>query len=657
MTNRFLHHRGQGMSFVLDFEPPNAVGSVIQYFGADLGDNADLDALVDCQPIERWGARLDQPEAHSLNTNITIGFADAEGIVRLRPTDKSEEASRDPKGIAAFKPLSLVFPSHYTALFVVEGDWANEFRVTKIENAVALRYASGRGRHGHDRYPALILAEPDTTQTRGRAIAVVLSWSGNFEIIVERARAGQLLVWAGATSQFYADQKNVESDKIYRNLDTLLVHSSQGLNGLSQRLHRQEKSRSASKARPVHFNTWEAIYFDHDLPTLKDLASRAASLGVERFVLDDGWFKGRQNDKAALGDWTPDPKKYPEGLQPLSEHVRQCGMEFGIWVEPEMVNPDSDLYRKHPDWVFRQGNEEPLPQRNQLSLNLAKAAVREYLREAIAKLVQENQISYLKWDMNRDLTEPHLEGEAEAPGYVWGLYDLIDRIRSNHPELEIETCASGGGRCDYGILQRTDRVWVSDNNDALDRLRINRGASHFLPLRIMGTHVGPEICHTTGRRLSLDLRAHVAMFGHFGLELDIRQLSDKDSERLKAHIANYKRFRALIHEGCYWRIESHEPDHLIDAVTSNDQSEALLRVVRTDSKRLGQGTTAFIPGLDPDKTYTLDPVKPVSTSVESCLAPALREGTLRLSGRMLAAAGLSLYLPRPETSLLIHLKA
>jgi alpha-galactosidase len=259
--------------------------------------------------------------------------------------------------------------------------------------------------------------------------------------------------------------------------------------------------------------------------------------------------------------------------------------------------------------------------------------------------------------MNRDITEPHPDGRPVAHRYIDGLHDLIDRLRAAHPSLEIETCASGGGRCDYGILQRTDRVWVSDNNDALDRLRINRGASLFLPLRIMGTHVGPEVCHTTGRRLSLDLRAHVAMFGHFGLELDIRQLSDKETERLKTHIANYKRFRSLIHDGLYWRIESHGPDHLIDAVTSDDKTEALLRVVRVDSKRLGQGTTAFIPGLDLDRAYTLTPIQPLSASVESCLAPALREGKLQLTGRMLAAAGLSLYLPRPETSLLVHLKA
>ena len=643
MSDRFIHRRGGGVSFVVELAPPDGA-STIRYFGADLGENADLDSLFAAEPIEKWGARLDEPRRPStmpgrVNATPDRGDLDENGVTWIHA------------------PVTFAVQPWLTRVRIVEGDWCNEFRISEIDDPVGLIYASHRGRHGHDRYPAIIFAGPNTSEQSGEAIAVVLAWSGSFEMRAERTRSGQLLFKIQVADEAPEADRGIEVASSV--LKVVFAHSATGLSGLSQKLHRFCPAPRRRTPRLVHLNTWEAIYFHHTEETLFDLASRAASLGVERFVLDDGWFKGRNDDTSSLGDWTADEKKYPNGLAPLIVKVRNLGMEFGLWVEPEMVNRNSDLYRSHPHWVLRRNGREPRLMRNQLPLDLSNSEVTDYLFASLDALLTQNPISYLKWDMNWDLTDdPHADDNEEAQrGYVRALYDLIDRLREKHPTLEIETCASGGGRCDYGILQHTDRVWVSDSNDALDRLRINRGASLFLPPRIMGTHVGPEVCHTTGRRLSLDLRAHVAMFGHFGLELDVRQLSEKETARLKTHIDTYKRFRSLIHEGRYWRIQSHEPDHLVDAVTSDERDEALLRVVRVDSKRLGQGTTAFIPGLDLDRTYALTAIPPVSSSVDSGLAPALRQGTLRLTGRMLAAAGLSLYLPRPETSLLIHLKA
>jgi alpha-galactosidase len=392
----------------------------------------------------------------------------------------------------------------------------------------------------------------------------------------------------------------------------------------------------------VHYNTWEAVYFSHDVATLKLLADRAAAVGAERFVLDDGWFKGRNDDRSSLGDWVVDPVKYPDGLTPLIDHVRSKGLEFGLWVEPEMVNPDSDLARAHPDWIRRDGGGLIL-QRHQAVLDVARADVSAYLFAALDALLSAHPISYLKWDMNRDLT-----GSGHGP-FVRAVWALIDRLRSAHPTVEIETCASGGGRCDYGMLARAERVWVSDSNDALDRFDIQRYANLFLPPEVSGVHVGPARCHITGRRLSLDLRAHVALFGHMGLELDLRELSDADAERLKAHISNYKRFRSFIHSGTYWR-RSVDPDHAAVCVTSERQALAL--VVRTGSASLGRGAVLKIPGLEPDVTYRVEAVAPVSRSVEAALTLPLT-----LSGRVLAARGLELYLPRPETSLLLHARA
>jgi alpha-galactosidase len=236
------------------------------------------------------------------------------------------------------------------------------------------------------------------------------------------------------------------------------------------------------------------------------------------------------------------------------------------------------------------------------------------------------------------------------------MYELIDRLRAAHPDVEIEACASGGGRADWGMLSRTERVWTSDSNDALDRFEIQRGASLFLPLEVMGAHVGPAACHITGRRLSLDLRAHVAMFGHMGLELDIRALSDNEGARLKAHLANYKRFRGLLHTGRLWRMAMNDPDHGGLCVTSPDKKQALFLLVRRSSQELGRGTNIWFPGLSGDADYRVTPVAPISPSAEQCLSPAMRAGDLVLSGTVLMTRGLDLFLPRPESSLLLALE-
>jgi alpha-galactosidase len=282
-------------------------------------------------------------------------------------------------------------------------------------------------------------------------------------------------------------------------------------------------------------------------------------------------------------------------------------------------------------------------------LDIARADVSAYLFDALNALLTAHPISYLKWDMNRDVT-----GAAHG-AYVRALYALIDRLRAAHPSVEIETCASGGGRCDYGMLARTERVWVSDSNDALDRFDIQRNANLFLPPEVAGVHVGPAACHTTGRRLSLDLRAHVALFGHMGLELDLRELNEADGDRLRQHIVNHKRFRQLIHSGRYWRLSFNDPDHA--GVCASSDTEALALIVRTGSAALGRGTIAKLPGLNADRHYRIQAVPPVSASVARGLSATLAKGEAALSGRVLAAHGLEFFLPRPETSLLLHVEA
>lgn len=671
---RWLYLRGGAVSLLVDVAPRGGTLPRVVHFGADLGRAPSFEAIA-AEPRALWGARLDEPRPPCALPGVEAGYFGAPAVepaqqnawafetvesldegfsLRFRVRDDvvyvdyrlsahgvlaTRVRGLDARWVAS---MAMPLPASVAEVMSFGGDWAREFAAERHAlSSGALVFESRRGRPGHDRFPGLFVGEAGFGDDHGDVYAFALGWSGSHRIAVERLREGTVVVQAG--------ELHVEDDRSgagYGSPWCYATYAANGLNGAMQTLHAFARERViplgvAAKPRPVHYNTWEAVYFKHDLATLKALADRAAAVGAERFVLDDGWFKGRNDDRAGLGDWIVDPKKYPDGLSPLIDHVRSKGLEFGLWVEPEMVNPDSDLARAHPDWIRRDGAGLIL-QRHQAVLDLAREDVRAYLFDALHALLSAHPISYLKWDMNRDLTG------AGHGAYVRAVWALIDRLRAAHPTVEIETCASGGGRCDYGMLSRAERVWVSDSNDALDRFDIQRHANLFLPPEVAGVHVGPESCHITGRRLSLDLRAHVALFGHMGLELDLRELDDADAARLAAHISNYKRFRSLIHSGRYWR-RSLDADHAAVCVTS--AAEALSLVVRTGSAQLGRATLLKWPGLEADATYRVEAVAPVSKSVQASLALPLT-----LSGRVLEGRGLELYLPRPETSLLLHAK-
>jgi alpha-galactosidase len=383
-------------------------------------------------------------------------------------------------------------------------------------------------------------------------------------------------------------------------------------------------------------------------------------VGVERFVLDDGWFLGRDNDDAALGDWTPDPRKYPLGLGPLVSHVRALGMEFGLWVEPEMVNPDSQLYRAHPDWALQLAGRPLITGRNQLVLDLANPLVSDYLFEALDRLLSEHPIGYLKWDMNRDLVAAG--GGDGSPAYrrqTLALYELLGRLRTAHPEVEIESCASGGGRPDLGILDHTVRVWASDNNDALARIDIQRGFLRFLPPEIMGSHIGPSPGHVTGRCHTLGFRAAVALFGHLGLELDVRALTEAQRRQVTQWLDVYKRHRGLLHGGRHYNLEGLPERCHGHGVVSPDHSQALYAVMQMDQSRLRMPPPVCLPGLDQDRNYRLTLVgpPPPGTNFDTpAWEQTLSEG-LVVTGALLSEAGLQLPVLHPETALLLHLQA
>ena len=460
------------------------------------------------------------------------------------------------------------------------------------------RRENRRGLTSHDAFPGAVVLCSD-----GTAYGAQLAWSGNhiqsIEWLDDGRRHWQMGEGLAPGEIRLAPGESLTTPEI------LATASADGVNGVSQAFHRAIRARmtwpgGSMKPRPVHLNTWEGFYFNHNLAALQDLASAAAKVGIERYVLDDGWFKGRNDDTSSLGDWVVDPAKYPDGLTPLAAHVTSLGMEFGLWVEPEMINPDSDLYRAHPDWALHIAGRPLLTARHQLVLDMQRDDVRDYLFEAIATHLRALPITYLKWDHNRDLT--HAGAQASFRAQVLGTYALLARLRTAFPAVEIESCAGGGGRIDAGIIAHTHRFWASDCIDAISRVRIQRGFLTFMPPEVMGSHVGACPAHSTGRMQSMPFRAGVALPGHFGVELDLRLLSDTDTAELAATIARYKTLRDRLHHGAVWQGEAGDS---VVWQAHGDAQNLLLLVTRTAPTTQRHMPHLRLPMLSPTQHYRI----------------------------------------------------
>ncbi len=553
---------------------------------------------------------------------------------------------------------TLPVPAHLEQIAAFEGRWANEFQLRTLERFTGTYNRDNRcGRTSHDAFPGLIVKSSTTSEHGGEAYAFHLGWSGNHRLHTEILSDGRGYVQMGEL--LLPGEVILSPGQHYKSPSLYASYSNEGLSALSRQFHRFVRQqltahRTQGRPRPVHYNTWEAVYFDHKHDTLFTLAETAAELGVERFVLDDGWFNGRRNDRAGLGDWYVDTSIYPEGLGPLINKVESLGMEFGLWFEPEMVNPDSDLYRAHPDWVLGATPGPQILARNQLVLNLALKEVQDYLYERLDSLLSEYNIAYIKWDMNRELHQAAgATGRASVHLQTRSLYQLIERLRLAHPAVEIESCASGGGRADFGILQYTDRIWTSDSNDALDRLKIQKGFSHFFPAEVMGSHVGPEECHITGRKSALSLRAGVALFGHMGLEMNLLELAQAERETLQAAITLHKTYRDLVHSGELFRLETPAYAHSFGIVATN-KAEALFSYTQTDNHISTLPARLRFAGLAADSLYRINVIWPAEPKNET---PSIlnRLDNALLSGESLTVHGLQMPLMNPENLLLISL--
>ncbi|MFM7392330.1 MAG: alpha-galactosidase, partial [Actinomycetota bacterium] len=397
----------------------------------------------------------------------------------------------------------------------------------------------------------------DAREWSGEVWGCHLAWSGNHVMLAEVPPDGRRYAQFGEL--LMPGEVCLDPGVSYATPVVVGTYSSNGFTPASWVMHEHVRD-AARGARPpvrkVLLNTWEATYFDHDTEKLKALAEAAADVGIERFVLDDGWFGARRNDRAGLGDWVVSREVYPQGLAPLIAHVRSRGMDFGIWVEPEMVNVDSDLVRAHPEWVLHSPDYEPVMARHQLLLDLTNEAAFAHIYGQLDALLRDHDIAFVKWDMNRPLIHASAaDGAAGAHRQTLAFFRLLEALRGAHPQVEFESCASGGGRIDHAVLSRTVRAWTSDCNDPLERQRIQRGVGMWVPNEMLGMHVGAHVSHTTGRSQSIEMRAITAMFGWMGVECDPLKLDDHERDVLRQAIVLYKRHRELLHGGLAVRFD------------------------------------------------------------------------------------------------------
>jgi alpha-galactosidase len=558
-------------------------------------------------------------------------------------------------------PITLTDPC--SAMVPLSGRWQRIVSWRGRHNAELVEQAepmpshgwlreTGRGISGHGGPPGLYLLADGATDDAGLVLALQLAWSGDSRLAVERDDEGFWLLSAAAMGEWA-----LAAGETLDLPDAILAISTHGRNGAMAMQHAAVRGlmqwlNGTMTPRPAHVNSWEACYFDHDEARIMELARAAAAIGAERFVLDDGWFRGRNRDTAGLGDWTADPLKYPAGLGPLAEGVTALGLQFGLWVEPEMVNPDSDLYRAHPDWTLSEAGGAPLTARNQLVLDMRRQDVRDTLFEALDRLLGEHPIAYLKWDQNRD------HAPSGGPEQVLGTYALLERLRAAHPQVEIEGCAGGGGRSDAGMTRYVHRFWTSDNVDALSRIAMQRAFLAFLPPETMGAHIGASPCHATGRTQSLPFRAAIACMGHLGVEMDPATLADADRQELARWIGFYHQWRDVLHggevligsgaDGLLWQAHGRGEDYLLFVIRQSPaQDRRPQPLMLPFTARQARWDVRLL-----DIAENHGPHRPA----QPALTQQLFMEAVSFTGSWLAVAGLPLAVQQGESVAIYHMK-
>lgn len=552
----------------------------------------------------------DRVSGLSVVLNYTV-FADFDAIAR---SARFSNGSGEPIQLERALSASVDFPdASYDALYL-SGAWARERHVQRRRLAPGVTgISSRRGSSSHQQNPFLALLRPDATEQRGEVYGFSLVYSGNFTAEAEVEQFGTTRVSIGINPFDFTWK--LEPGENFQTPEAVLVYSAEGLGGMSRTYHRLYRTRLCrgqfrDQERPILVNNWEATYFDFNADKIEAIAQEGSKLGIELFVLDDGWFGRRDRDNSSLGDWFEDRRKLPEGLADLARRVKDTGLQFGLWFEPEMVSPDSDLYRAHPDWCLHVPERRRTEARDQLVLDMSRSDVRQYLYDRLSDIFSTVPITYVKWDMNRNMTEI---GSAASPAerqgevahrYMLGLYELLERLTSEFPHILFESCSGGGGRFDPGMLYYMPQTWTSDDTDAAERLKIQYGTSLVYPVSTMGAHVSAVPNHQVERTTPLTFRGDVAMSGNFGYELDLTRFTDDEKDTAKRQIALYKEIRGLVQQGDLYRLQSpFEGNETAWMFVSPDQNEALLFYFRVLAEPNGPLRSVKLQGLDPAKDY------------------------------------------------------
>ncbi len=512
--------------------------------------------------------------------------------------------------------LCMDLPDYNYELLHFSGAWARErhLKTRKLEQGIQ-SISSLRGNSSHEHNPFIILKRPESDEFQGEVLGFSLIYSGNFlaQVEVDTHNTSRLLMGIHPTGFDWKLEPNEE----FQTPEAVLVYSDEGLNGMSQTFHKLYQKRLArgywrDKARPILNNNWEATYFDFTEDRLVEIAKKAKESGVELFVLDDGWFGQRSNDHAGLGDWIANPERLPNGIAGLAQKIEDLGMKFGLWFEPEMVNEDSDLYRKHPDWILSAPDRHASLGRHQYVLDFSRKEVVDCIYEMMAKILTEAKVSYIKWDMNRSITECYSSSlPSDRQGevfhrYILGVYDLYERLTNKFPYVLFESCASGGGRFDPGLLYYAPQGWASDNSDAVERLKIQYGTSYCYPISSIGSHVSVVPNHQVNRNTPLHTRANVAYFGTFGYELDLNKLSAEEQKTVKEQITFMKTYRELIQFGTFYRLSSPFTNNITAwMVVSEDRREAIVGWYRILNGTNLSYSRIPLKGLNPELCYEL----------------------------------------------------
>ena len=543
-----------------------------------------------------------------------VVFSDKDIIVRnVQVINNSTEA------VYLKKCLSLSFDMDNEDFDVItlHGSWARERKMERHKIHMGLQgVISNRGETSHQEHPFLAVTDHNTDWNSGRAYGVNFIYSGNFLAQVQSNQFNSIRIQMGINPANFTWK--LTKGETFTSPQAVLSYSDNGLNGMTHQFHnlyRQNLIRSPykNKMRPILINNWEATYFNFNTEKLLDIAREASKDGIEMLVMDDGWFGKRDDDNSGLGDWVVNENKIQGGLKHLVDEVNKLGMKFGIWFEPEMVCPDSDLYRAHPDWAIQIKGRTPGLARNQLVLDITRKEVRDYAYESVAKILRSANIEYVKWDMNRQLTDigsvglpPDQMGEFYHR-YVLAMYEMQNRLVTEFPYLLLENCSGGGARFDPGMLYFSPQIWTSDDTDAIERLSIQEGTALMYPLSCMGAHVSVCPNHAVGRNTPFKTRGYVALSGTFGYELDITKLSKEDRMEIPNQISLYKKFNEIIRQGDYYKIASFRENNLYDSwiSVSEDKSKALMTFVQVLNHANYKTFIIKIPGLDENATYKI----------------------------------------------------